>query len=70
MNRSDDNIELAQRCAQLAFECSAPGLSEALMRLAADYFARATGNPLLSSPNYNLIRSASAINHTRGIRPQ
>jgi hypothetical protein len=40
MNGSDDNIELAQRCAQLAFECSAPGLSEALMRLAADYLAQ------------------------------
>jgi len=40
MNGSDDNIELAQRCAQLAFECSVPGLSEALMRLAADYLAQ------------------------------
>jgi hypothetical protein len=34
---SDDYIELAQRCAQLAVECSAPSLSEALMKLAGDY---------------------------------
>jgi hypothetical protein len=37
---SDDFIELAQRCAQLAAECSAPALSEALMRLASDYLAQ------------------------------
>jgi hypothetical protein len=37
---SDDFIELAQRYAQLAVECSAPTLSEALMRLASDYLAQ------------------------------
>jgi hypothetical protein len=37
---SDNYIELAQRCAQLAFEYSAPTLSEALMRLASDCLAQ------------------------------
>ena len=47
MNGSDDNIELAQRCAQLAFECSAPGLSEALMSspFAEQRFGSAPGPP-------------------------
>ena len=37
---SDDCIELAQRCAQLAVACSIPSLSEALMKLAGDYLAQ------------------------------
>jgi hypothetical protein len=37
---SDDCIELAQRCAQLAVACSSPSLSEALMKLAGDYLAQ------------------------------
>jgi hypothetical protein len=37
---SDDFIELAQRYAQLAVECSGPALSEALMKLASGYLAQ------------------------------
>jgi hypothetical protein len=43
---SDDFIELAQRCAQLAVACSAPALSEALMRLASDYLAQSHRQPV------------------------
>ena len=37
---ADDYIELAQRCSQLAFECSTPTLSVALMSLASDCLAQ------------------------------
>jgi hypothetical protein len=37
----EDYRQLAERCALLAGECGAPGVSEALRALALDYLARA-----------------------------
>jgi hypothetical protein len=41
MLTSEDYKQLAQRCAELATECSAPTVAEALRGLALDYLARA-----------------------------
>ena len=37
----DDYRQLAERCAVLARECTAPGVAEALKTLASDYLAQA-----------------------------
>jgi len=41
MLTSEDYKQLAERCAELASECSAPTVAEALRALAVDYLARA-----------------------------
>lgn len=41
MLTSDDYNQLADRCAELANECSEPAVVEALQALALDYLARA-----------------------------
>lgn len=41
MLTSDDYRELAERCALLASECSAPSVAEALRTLALDYLTQA-----------------------------
>jgi hypothetical protein len=41
MLTSEDYEQLAKRCAELAGECSAPTVAEALRALELDYLARA-----------------------------
>jgi hypothetical protein len=41
MPTSEDYKQLAERCAELAAECSTPTLAEALRALALDYLALA-----------------------------
>ena len=41
MLTSQDYKQLAERCAELASECSAPRVAEALRALVVEYFARA-----------------------------
>jgi hypothetical protein len=41
MLTSEDYKQFSQRCAELATECSAPTVAEALRGLALDYLARA-----------------------------
>jgi hypothetical protein len=41
MLTSQDYKQLAERCADLASECSAPGVAEALRALVVEYLTRA-----------------------------
>jgi len=41
MLTSEDYKQLAERCMELASECSAPAVAEALRALAVDYLTRA-----------------------------
>jgi enoyl reductase-like protein len=41
MLTSEDYKQLAERCVELASECSAPTVAEALRALAVDYLTRA-----------------------------
>ena len=49
----EDYVQLAERCVEIASECSAPTVAEALRALALDYLERAAKLPrreLINSP--------------------
>ena len=57
---ADDYIVLAELCSQLAFACSTPTLSLALMSLASGYLAQShKSQPVSRSSTHSPIRSGS-----------